>query len=630
MKISFERGDRYKFEAFAGLSEGLVNIALRVGELFYTVKWTVSYDPDSDGSDPAELDGINGTPDILERIANLTPLPEHLHIHPAAFDEKMTLVTEAAMTFRNMVMLPENSLNMAEFPPLQDLVCIILHLPAFDATVELKHIALDIAEQLTPHLILESHDPLYRTLLAQLHSTDRGTILTSLSALTRTSVKLDETNKLADVPLDILAKVIDWLMLNDEELLHASLDFLYQYTYLVPNLENLLRFRSTFPEKLDSLIKSLARLLSHGAKIVIQKQIIKPEVKIPCTEEVATLPQDLQERLLAVDEPERCYAWLRALFEEDAESSITQIAIWTAYQASFSSRVAQMGKVMITPADFIRNVNHVWASAGAQIIRGQEGGPSKFIIKGIRARSRPVDPDQGGEYFRCLWSMPGPRYHKCNLYFANAERMYHHILEAHMNAKRGPDGYRNSELEAQCFWAGCNKFTEPTKMMLSQLMAHVKLHLLVVQEQFAPAKPSASVVTTDSDGKVSLDLDASNPPSPGATRPKRRNIIPAETIDLVYEETATTRDERNPNVLHPAGIPLSAVLVLRNIARNVVKTEAQEELLKIQEEEGVDEKFRGWNDMLFRTVRGRLFEVLTVNRALASDIASLLELLKEK
>lgn len=605
-------------------------MALRVGELFFDVKWNICYDPDADMSDIAELDGIEGTSDILERIAQLTIRPSQDHFEPADFADKMVLCTEAVMTIRNMLMLPENSHTMADFPPLRDLICIILNLPPSNSTVEMKHIALDIAEQLTPNLILEANDPLYRTLLMQLKSVDRGSILTSLRALARISMNLSETNKLGGIPLEILEVIIDWLMLNDDELLDACLDFLYQYTAVVPNLENLLSFRLSKPEKPESLVRHLARLLSHGAKQVPYTQILKPEVKIPCNEEVAPLPHDLQERLLIMEEPERCYMWLRCLFEEDADSSITQIAIWTAYQSSFNSRLTQMGKTMISPADFIRNVTHVWATAGAQIIRGPKGENQKFIIKGIRARPRPVDPDnEGKEYFRCLWSLPGPKYQKCNLFFANAEKMFYHILSAHLSETADDTGsFPNKEADYRCFWAGCQKFATPTKMPLSALMQHVKTHLMAVQQNFEPPKHLAS---TAGEGETPLaDGSGSSPGGNPTKRTKRPYVVPAQLFSFMNEETLTTRDERNPNLVQPGGIPLSAVLVLRNIARNVVKTEAQDDLLKEQEKQGVDEKARGWNERLFRSVLPRLHEVMTANRVMAPNIASLLVLILEQ
>lgn len=606
-----------------------MDMALRVGELFFDVKWTVCYDPDADMGDISELDGIEGTSDILERIAQLTPRPSQDHFEPADFADKLVLCTEAAMTIRNMLMLPENSHTMAEFPPIRDLVCIILNLPPSNSAVEMKHIALDIAEQLTPNLTLEATDPLYRTLLMQLKSVDRGSILTSLRALARISMNLSETNQLGGIPLEILEIIIDWLMLNDEELLDACLDFLYQYTAVVPNLENLLSFRLSKPEKPESLVRHLARLLSHGAKQVPYTQTLKPEVRIPCNEEVAPLPHDLQERLLIMEEPERCYMWLRCLFEEDAESSITQIAIWTAYQSSFNSRLTQMGKTMISPADFIRNVTHVWATAGAQIIRGPKGENQKFIIKGIRARPRPVDPDnEGNEYFRCLWSLPGPKYQKCNLFFANAEKMFYHILSAHLSETADDSGrFPDKEADYRCFWAGCQKFAKPTNMPLSALMQHVKTHLMAVQQNFEPPKPLASVV---GEGETLADGSGPSPGGNPAKRTKRPHVVPAQSFSFTNEETLTTRDERNPNLVQPAGIPLSAVLVLRNIARNAVKTEAQDDLLKEQDKQGIDENARGWNERLFRSVLPRLHEVMTANRVMAPNIASLLELIQEQ
>ncbi len=107
------------------------------------------------------------------------------------------------------------------------------------------------------------------------------------------------------------------------------------------------------------------------------------------------MPQDLLHRLVATDEPERCYTWLRCFFEEDPDSSITQIAIWQAYQSAFHQIIQQHGKVMLGAADFIRNVTSVYHSASAQIQREQgEGGTEvqKFIIKGIRARTRRSAP----------------------------------------------------------------------------------------------------------------------------------------------------------------------------------------------------------------------------------------------
>jgi chromatin structure-remodeling complex subunit RSC9 len=84
------------------------------------------------------------------------------------------------------------------------------------------------------------------------------------------------------------------------------------------------------------------------------------------------------------------------------------------------------------------------------------------------------------------------------------------------------------------------------------------------------------------------------------------------------------------------------MLILRNIARNVGKTEAEEVLTK-QEQETRDsselagdlavsasselDAVVGYKERLFRPVMGRLWEVFTENRLLAKDLSQLLQLL---
>ncbi|RYO85790.1 hypothetical protein DL766_003746 [Monosporascus sp. MC13-8B] len=598
VKISYERGDKYKFESFLGLAEGLIEKALEVGSLFYHVNWQVSYSGDQDVPDVSVLDGANGTDDILERIGTLQPKPVLDYTQPAEFADRLTRVTEAVLTIRNMVMLQENAVYMADVYPLKDLLCIILHLPNLEMLVEVKHFALDIAEQVTPYLVLDYEDALYRTLLEQLDSTDRGTILTSLRAISRISMNLEATNMLQHVPQVVLKNIMNWLLLNDEELVDACLDFLYQYTAVVANVESLLK-----AVDMEHLVPHIVRLLAHGAKRVKEDVILEPEKKQPASEEVVPLPLDLHEKLVNTDEPQRCFHWLQSLFEEDAESHITQIAIWQAYQSSFGA-LTGAGRSMLSAADFIRNVSHVFSSARAQIIRGP-GEVQRFIIEGIRARTAPMDYETKEEYARCQWTTSRAPFPKtCNGFFLGGEKMWHHVLTTHLGVTVDENGkIEDREILTSCEWADCPKYRTPAKMKLSELTRHIKTHFPAPQK-----RPPA-------DG-----LD------PAAKRQRRSYVIPAKTMSLAWEQTLVTRDERNPKIEQAAGIPLSAVLVLRNIARNVVKTESEEKLLKKHEMGG---EGGGWNEKLFRPVMARLFEVMTENKAMAGYIASLLQLVQD-
>ncbi|KAL1837698.1 hypothetical protein VTK73DRAFT_4580 [Phialemonium thermophilum] len=303
VKISFERGDKFRFEQFPALLDGLIEKALEVGRLFYHVDWSICYDPDMDDGSVGQLDGLEGTADILDRIAQLRPKLVQDSVLPADFQDQLVLITEAILTIRNMAMLPDNSLYLADCPTLKDLLCIVLNLPRQEIVVEIKHFALDIAEQVTPNLILASDDPLYQTLLAQLlDSTDRGIILTALRAVGRISMNFSETNKLGGVPPGVLRNIMNWLLLNDDELMDACLDFLYQYTAVVSNVETLLSAVAV-----ENLVSHLVRLLSHGAKRDALEIVIEPERKLVGGEHVVDIPRDLFERLLATEEPDRCY-----------------------------------------------------------------------------------------------------------------------------------------------------------------------------------------------------------------------------------------------------------------------------------------------------------------------------------
>ena len=481
-------------------------------------------------------------------------------------------------------MLIENAIYMAEVYPLKDVLCIILHLPDLEMLVEIKHFALDIAEQVTPWLVMDSSDPLYRTLLAQLDSTDRGTILTALRAISRISMNLDATNRLENVPIVVLQNINHWLLLNDEELMDACLDFLYQYTAVVANVESLLAAIN-----MENLVPHLVRLLSHGAKRVKEDKILEPERKALCTEEVPPLPFDLHEKLRNTDEPTRCFQWLKTLFEEDAESHITQIAIWQAYQGSFGALAGVRSN--LSAADFIRNVSHVFSNARAQIIRGP-GEVQRFIIEGIRARTAPCHYETREEYTKCQWQVvKGALSKRCNQFYLGGEQMWRHTLTAHLNVPIDENGkVENREVTTSCDWADCVKYPTPRPLKLAELARHVKTHFPAPQKR------------PQQDG---LEL--------AAKRPRKSYITPAKTMSLMWEKTVVTSDERKPNIEQAAGIPLSAVLVLRNIARNVVKTESEEELLKQHEMGGEN---GGWNEKLFRPVMARLFEVMTENRAL--------------
>jgi chromatin structure-remodeling complex subunit RSC9 len=579
-----ERGDKYRFEGFPGLAEALIEKVLEVSSLFYKVDWQITYMEDGTMAGTNTINGVDGTTDIMRKIQNLAKRDVDDNIQTAEFSDALLQINEAALTLRNMVMLEENAYYVSELLPLRDFLSIALNLPNLDCVVELKHYALDIAEQLTKYLHFDETDPLYISLLQQLQSSDRGAILTALRAISRISMNLEENNLLKGVPAAAIQNIIDWTLLNDEDLVHACLDFLYQYTAVVDNVDFLITHVAVEP-----LINQLVRLLAHGAKILEKEWNIGREYRIPAPEEIARLPRELFLQLLKLEEPDRSSQWLRCLFEEDKDESITQIALWQAYQSCFTPTVAETGIPLLQAAEFIKNVSTTFADkAAAQV---QAGPVQKFIIKGIRRRLIPIDT-KGEEYTKCLWRSQNGGNSACGEFFMSPEQMYVHILKDHLGAPQREDGkFDNIQgKEFTCAWDKCHRFKTAPATKLSEIATHIKVHL-------APRPSSAPKDFADHFG----------PPPAKKIKPSYIVSPPKQAFKYHFTHVDENGDA--------AGIPLSAVLVLRNLARNLSKTEAEETATKL--EGGVS-----WVERLFKPVEPRLFEVTAHNKSLVSRIST--------
>jgi chromatin structure-remodeling complex subunit RSC9 len=590
VKISMERGDKYRFESFLGLAEALIAKTLEISSLFYDVAWEVSYLDDGRMKSTHTLDGLEGTANVLQRIADLLRKDVDDNIQTAEFSDRLVQINEAALTIRNMVMLEENALYVSDLYPLRDFLSIALNLPNLESVVELKHYALDIAEQLTKYLHFDAQDPLYLSLLAQLNTSDRGAILTALRAISRISMNLEENNRLPGIPIETLQNILDWTLLDDEDLVHACLDFLYQYTAVVENVDLMIK-----ELQLDGLVNQLVRELGHGSRLVEREYMVKAAVRRPAPTEIPAIPQDLHLALLKYDEPERSSHWLRCLFEEDKDESITQIALWQGYQSRFSASAGDSGRPLLPAADFIKNVSTTFADkAAAQV---QAGPVQKFIIKGIRIRDAPIDL-KGNAYTKCRWHIPNldikadSATKECGHFFMGPESLYNHILNTHIAAAKNEGGrFVNTARQFVCSWTGCKKYDSPTNMKLSKFASHFKIH--------TTAATAENSVETQSNG---------GPDGQPASKKVKLSYMDAPVMQS-WKWEATPVDERGD----ASGIPLTAVLVLRNLARNLAKTESEEVAMK--EDGGVS-----WVAKLFKPVEGRLWETFAKNRVLVSLI----------
>lgn len=612
VKISHERGDKYKFDAFPNLAEGLIEYVLGIGSLFYDVKWEICYSDYEDGINV--LDGIRGTPDILQRIQSLRRVDTPDEMESEEFGRKLTKILEAGLTIRNLSLLDDNALYLSEMPQLRDFLSIALNLPSSPVITELKHYALDISEQVTKYWQMDELDPLYRSLLTQVdNGHDRGAILTALRAISRISMNLDDTNLLKGVPVSVIKRICEWTLLDDEDFVSACLDFLYQFTAVAENVGVLLSNSTEL--SLPSFLGQLTRLLQYRARTEYDRKEATKAIAPASATEIPNVPQDLMDQFLKYEEPDRSNHWLKAVFEEDAESDITQIALWQAYQARFSDYTSSTTQ-LLPAAEFIKNVSTIFAGANAQVVSGVN---HKFIIKGIRPRHAPMDP-KGRVYIPCLWKAPGSN--SCGEFFLKPKHMFDHLVYDHLGIDRRADGTwdfesntRASQRPNDCYWASCRHFTNSNKAPSPyQLGMHIKTHLPDVSSKAGlrqkhnrtPANQTALPAKqtngyTVSTGTVNIDSAQGR----------------EATFNLqMYQNTAT--DELG----NAAGLPLTSVLVLRNLARNIPKAAALLDTIN-------RDAFRiDCMEKLFGPLKDRMIFVMAHNKPLAgyvSDVMGLVE-----
>ena len=611
VKISHERGDKYKFDAFPNLAEGLIEYVLGISSLFYDVKWEICYSDHEDGVNV--LDGIRGTPDILERIQTLKRVDTPDEMESEEFGRKLTKTLEAGLTIRNLSLLEDNAVYLSEMPQLRDFLSIALNLPSSPVITELKHYALDISEQITKYWQMDESDPLYRSLLNQVNSEhDRGAILTSLRAISRISMSLEDTNLLKGVPVSVIKRICEWTLLDDEDFVSACLDFLYQFTAVPENVGVLLSNADEIG--LPSFLGQLTRLLQYHTRTEYMKIEDTGSIAATSATEIPNVPQDLMDQFLKYEEPDRSNHWLKAVFEEDAESDITQIALWQAYQARFTEYTSPTTQ-LLPAAEFIKNVSTIFAGANAQVVNGVN---HKFIIKGIRPRHAPMDP-KGRVYSRCLWKVPGSK--SCGDFFLKPKHMFDHLVYDHLGTDRRADGTwdfestaRASQRPKDCYWANCRHFTIDGEVPSQyRLGMHIKTHLPDVSNKAVlrqknnrtPANQTALPAKKAKGDTLAL----------GAVKVDPAQGREATFNYQMYQNTAV--DELG----NAAGLPLTSVLVLRNLARNIPKAAALLDTIN-------RDAFRiDCMEKLFRPLIDRFLFVMAHNRPLAGYVSDVMGLL---
>ena len=310
VKISHERGDKYRFDGFSGLGEALIEKVLDISSLIGGPSFQVTYDYHHSIDALQQIDGLNGTSDILPKARLIQEIKLRDQLETPTFSRRLCLIAEAALVIRNMVMLDENADFISKYPAMRDLMVLLLHLPHHSLLDEVRYYGLDLAEQLSKYFPADMSEPLYEALLGLIDDTDRAAVLASLRSLSRMGTQLPVLTPLPSIPITTILRVCDWLLVEDHELRTACLDLLYRYTAAVENLEALLKHLDV-----EVLIGRIVRLLTSDSKITgnkvedIPKAAARPPPPSADEARIPVIPAELTEQLIVYDEPQRSSEW---------------------------------------------------------------------------------------------------------------------------------------------------------------------------------------------------------------------------------------------------------------------------------------------------------------------------------
>ncbi|BAO41738.1 Chromatin structure-remodeling complex subunit RSC9 [Kluyveromyces marxianus] len=270
---------------------------------------------------------------------------------------------------------------------------------------ELLIYTLDLMEAISSYIAPAKKDDLYFQNLCLIfrYTKDRYCVISILRSLSRLLVrsKSDEESAADNLDDGILNKIVQNLLIDrDEELIIASLDFLYQY--ILPGSERIRRLLSQ-RERYDILTTMLPVLLVYRVQTPDYQSLANTHIKLikrvkPTPPAHAPeLPKGLLKELFELNEPMRATSWLKCCFERSPNAEVTQILLWKTYEQTFSEQVKQTDRKLITAVDFIKNVSNALPGASALVVVDEATSKKKFVIRGIQPRRKALTIDEANK-----------------------------------------------------------------------------------------------------------------------------------------------------------------------------------------------------------------------------------------
>ncbi|KAG0165377.1 Chromatin structure-remodeling complex protein rsc9 [Apophysomyces sp. BC1034] len=397
------------------------------------------------------------------------------------YQEEFERVLQVFHILRNFSFLEINIRRLAHHERLRHMLMMGIALPPSSQYAELSRHCLDILENIAPQVIVTSAvDPYIVAMSFLLFTNDRALTLGAIRSLTRVAVTEINERHLGMANPPILQRMTQFLLVDDEELAAATLEYFYQYSGLHGNFA--VQLVSQYP---GNLIGLLTGFLSYKSTLAPSSTSVnetihgiaaaqltngKPKTQAP------TIP-DLT-NYAHLDEPYRCLGWLKEkLLGASLEDKLALKDIYLKYQTLFGAEKPLGVK------EFYTVLKIAFPQPPAVEAAASTGSTplDTLMLQNIK-----YAPPKKPEGISCQWK-------ECIENFENDELLHKHILVEHIPATADEE---NNDSHHSCQWMSCTRNGFVNRATMIQ---HLRTHFSVASKQ-RPKKRNEFMV-----GKIPVD-----------------------------------------------------------------------------------------------------------------------------
>ncbi|KAI0095090.1 hypothetical protein BDY19DRAFT_916245 [Irpex rosettiformis] len=435
---------------------------------------------------------------------------------------------ECMFILRNASCNPVNAQELVGRRTTQELILLALHRlkPDNDIHVQFLLDIVELLQSISSTSVLpppDSHvfaNPVPPLLELAGTSTDRALILSSLETLNLLFSNPPNVVHLSDNCPAFRAAIRYLPLVNDKPLIAASVNYIYTHLSHPPMTKEML-----LADDLSTTLRLLVLVMLAEQEVeTVSLEIPGPIFTTPAREDLVGhihhLTQEEFDRLLPMQEPQRCYEWMKLMFDADEGGELTQVEFWNLYKDVFA--VHQERCYALPASEVIKNVSLVFPSAMAMVLPGP---PQRFVVRGVsRRRDNPTSSP-----FQCRWNG-----RQCSqLHFESSGDLYEHILDTHVNPHPEP--------QLVCSWSTCSH----GPLSKPHIRGHILTHLPPSQQP--PIAPGQD---------VNITLPYEGFPHP-VTDPTTRPVPPLRSSFITF--SSATKE--------PSSIALTALLCIRVLFR---------------------------------------------------------------